>query len=744
MLPSSTAGGSGGIIDATKASTFVAQLNASTWIDAYKLVIRQNTADNTIVYNTGIQRLDAPFYPTDASGQYVPFTVTVPASSAPLGFVGVTVSPDFMTVWVECNMAIKAGNGVLADSIQLSTDGGSTWDGTSINAVSSATIKGSSIKITFANMLTGRTNVIRVLNGAIMPVNSYFQTGSADYTSSVFTAFLEDSLVSMNVTSATVCAGGSFSATITGNKDNYTISRNAVISITASGSATELASRTQADNRISYTLMGDAVYFHVGASISAGEYVFSYTDNALTGEPKTATAIVKVIAANSLTYTNLELDETNSVVVLTMNMEVSSAKSTLDDLASAILLSVDGGVTWTGTTDNPIVAVGFTNTEKTYSQAAVNNMRIAFASPLSGDQNIIKIPADCIKSGSTNNVEIITHVIKIDAAVDVVDDDAAFNDDAPVSNVMVNGYANGYKWTLTIWSGYDVSDPESNMIESFEACFDAKDDPIVTLDFLPHVTSRNAQWTGSYEQGQNVPMMWIRWMLVTSSGETVFDTGSMYSNGALTYSYDSLVSGKSYTIILTCMTQDGVEVFVTGDFDVQYTTLDSNGLVRVYQRDDGSIEFQCTQPDYITGVVSGDDLSYLNDVPVEGHTCVSTGADTTVSFSSTQDYDMNLTDDDTMIVRIHSLYDGELLHYISDDKTFEFSLIHRGLSNGLVPNTDLYPSSSLYPDETNWGEFVYIVNGDVIAVVPTPQYSFMWYTLLIKTNSFEMYGTKLY
>lgn len=744
MLPSSTAGGSGGIIDATKASTFVAQLNASTWIDAYKLVIRQNTADNTVVYNTGIQRLDAPFYPTDASGQYVPFTVTVPASSAPLGFIGMTVSPDYLTVWIECNMAIKAGAGVLTESIQLSTDGGNTWSGTNDNAVSSARIKGSSIKITFSNMLTGRSNMIKVLNGAILPVNSYFQTGSDDYISSTFTAFLEDSLVSLNVTSATVCAGGSLSATVTGNKDNYTISRNAVISVMESGRTTELASRTQADNRVSYTIMGDSIYFHVGASIAAGEYVFSYTDNALTGTPKTATTTVKIIAANSLTYTKLELDETNSVVAMTMNMEVANAKSTLDDLASNIQLSVDGGATWTGTESNPITAVGFTNIEKTYSQDAVNNMRIAFTYSLSGSQNIIKIPAGCIKSGSADNVEIVTHKIAIINEANADSDASPTEENEPVDNIMVNGYANGYKWTLTIWSGYDQSDPESNMIESFEACFDAKDDPVVTLDYSPHVTSRSARWTGTYTQGQNVPIMWARWVLKTSGGEIAYDTGCMYSNGALVYSHDSLVSGSSYTLTLTCMTQDGVEVSASGDFDVQYTTLDSNGLVRVFQRYDGSIAFQCTQPEYITGELHGNNVTFLHDTPVVGHTCVSTGKDTSISFSSTQDFEMNLTDDDTLIVRIHSLRDGQLLHYVSDDKTFEFSLIHRGLSNGLVPNLDLYPSNSLYPDDTNWGEFVYIVNGNVVAIVPTPQYSFMWYTLMIKTHSFEMFGTKLY
>lgn len=750
MLPSSTAGGSGGIIDATKESAFVAQLNASTWIDAYKLVIRQNTADNVIVYNSGIVQLDEPFCPTDSMGKYVPLEITVPASSAPLSLVGTTVSPDFKTVWAEFNMAIRAEVN-LSESISLSTDGGDTWDATATNPILSAVIKGASAKVEFTEPLTGRLNRLKIAAGSILPVNDYFQTSDDDFITDTFTAFLESSVTSLNVTAATVCAGGSFSATVTGNKDGYTLSRNAIISIrqivdeSEGTEAVELASRTQADNRISYSIMGSYIYFHVGTSISPGDYTFSYTDSTLSGEPKTVVATVKIIAVGALTYTALELDETKSVVALTMNNTVTNAKDSLDELAKAILLSTDGGKTWMGTEANPIVAVGFTNTEKTYSQAAVNNMRIAFTSPLAGERNMIKIPADCIKTGSQNNVEIVTHYIKV--TDNETEEDAANGSDGdgdvPSPNQMVNGYSYGYKWTLTIWNGYDASDPTQNMIESFEACFDAKDTPVVSVNFIQHITARTGVWTGTYTQGQNVPLMWHRWQLLTGGSE-VYDTGNLYSNNALRFQYDGLISDQTYTIRLTCMTQDGVEVTASGEFDVKYATMDSDGIVRVQQRKDGSIEFQCRQPDYITGIANGPDITFTADTPIDGHTSVSTGSDTTISFSSTQDFPMDFSDGDTLVARIHSLYDGELLRYDSSDGSYHFSLIHRGLIGGLAPNYDLYPSHDLYPDGTEWGEFVYIVNGEIIAVVPTPDYANTWYTLFITTHSFTMHGTKLY
>ena len=688
--------------------------------------------------------LEKPFYPTDANGQYVPLVATVPASSAPLAYTYVKVSEDCKTAWVGFNMAIKqaADAESLAAGITLSTDGGTTWTGTASNPIASATIKENEIKIAFTNQLIGKLNKIMIDADYIEPLNSYFQASSNDYITDAFDGFLQDSLLSLDMNSVAIAAGSTILCRVTGNKDDYQISRNAVISVKQSGSNTEIASRTQADNRVAYTLLTDSISFYVGTSVAAGTYTFSYTDNTLTGEPKTVTAEVQVLASNAITYTSYEMDEQNAVLMLTMNNEAANAKGSLDELASAIQLSTDGGSTWTGTTSNPIIAVGFTNTEGSYTEDPVHNMRIEFTSPLTGSQNVVKIPAGCIKTGSTNNVEITTPIIRIEAAEE--NDDATTDEDLSdtVNNSMVNGYENGYKWTLTVWNEYDVEDPDAESIESFESYFDTRDDPVVTVTGQTAVTQRSASWTGSYSQGQDVPMMWHRWMLV-GNGETVADTGNIYSNMSPAFSYDGLLSGVAYTITLICVTQDGVEASDSLDFTVTYSVLDSNGVTRVYQRQDGSLEFQCANMQYITGVPSGDNYTYIDDMPVDGHTSVRTGEDTTISFNSTIDADMDFSAGDTLIARLHSQRDGTLLSFTSDDGSFSCQLIHRGLAEGLVPALDLYPAEDLYPISTQWGEFVYVVNGVEIATYPTPFYGLSWYTVCLTYTSMDVVGVQV-
>lgn len=734
MLPSSVAGGSGGIIDATRESTFVAQLNASAWIDAYQVIIRRNTANNEIMYNSGVRVLDERFYPTDSAGNYVPLSITIPASVAPLQYESVNVGDENKTVWVRFNMAITQAS-TLTSGISLSSDDGVTWGGTSSNPVVSATIKDNEVKITFTSALTGKENRIKIAAGTIKPLNGYFQNTTDDFVTGKFSGFLEDSLVSINPSTGTITAGSSMTATVTGNKSSYEISRNAVISVKSPSSSEELASRTQADNKISYSILEKSLYFYIGSSIAAGQYTISYTDSSLSGSVKTVSATINVIASDGLTCTAYALDDSAAVVSLTMNKETTNAKSTLAELASTILLSTDGGSTWTGTNNNPVLAVGFTNQEKTYTKAAINNMRIEFKHPLTGSYNVIKIPADCIKSGTTQNAEIITATIAV--AEDADEDSSSVTKQdtaAPVDNQMVNGYSNGYKWTLKIWNGYDAGDPESQAIESFESCFDCKDTPSVSISGPTTITARSAEWTGSYSQGQNVPIMWSRWQLLID-GEIVRDTGMQYSNSALTYSYDGLIADTDYVLKLICTTQDGVEVSTTHPFTVSYATLDSNGIVKATAQRDGSVYVQCRNMKYITGQPSSDGYAFKSNTPVAGHNSICTDGGATIDFLSTEDADMDFSDGDTLMVRLHSCYDGTLLSFESDDGSVSFSLVHRGLKDGLLPNTDLYPSTDLYPDPTKFGEFVYTVNGKVVEVIATPNYGYNWYTLYLTTKS---------
>ena len=101
---------------------------------------------------------------------------------------------------------------------------------------------------------------------------------------------------------------------------------------------------------------------------------------------------------------------------------------------------------------------------------------------------------------------------------------------------------------------------------------------------------------------------------------------------------------------------------------------------------------------------------------------------------------MDFADGDTLMVRLHSKYDGTLLSFEADDGSLSFTLTHRGLVDGLLPNTDLYPATDLYPDPTKFGEFVYTVNGKEIAIIPTPNYGYNWYTLYLTPTSITAYA----
>ena len=104
---------------------------------------------------------------------------------------------------------------------------------------------------------------------------------------------------------------------------------------------------------------------------------------------------------------------------------------------------------------------------------------------------------------------------------------------------------------------------------------------------------------------------------------------------------------------------------------------------------------------------------------------------------------MDFSAGDTLIARLHSQRDGTLLSFTSDDGSFSCQLIHRGLAEGLVPALDLYPAEDLYPISTQWGEFVYVVNGVEIATYPTPFYGLSWYTVCLTYTSMDVVGVQV-
>ena len=78
ITPSSFAGVGGDLVDVDKGITVSWQVNGTSPMTAYRIVIYQNDAASTQVYTTGKVTLDEPFYGTDGMGNLTRFSVTIP------------------------------------------------------------------------------------------------------------------------------------------------------------------------------------------------------------------------------------------------------------------------------------------------------------------------------------------------------------------------------------------------------------------------------------------------------------------------------------------------------------------------------------------------------------------------------------------------------------------------------------------------------------------------------------------
>lgn len=81
MIPSSFSGEGNDVISASDNNIFSALIpGSSTTVGAYQVIIRQNSVDGEVVYNSGVVVLDTPFNPTDYNGVQNRFEIQIPAS----------------------------------------------------------------------------------------------------------------------------------------------------------------------------------------------------------------------------------------------------------------------------------------------------------------------------------------------------------------------------------------------------------------------------------------------------------------------------------------------------------------------------------------------------------------------------------------------------------------------------------------------------------------------------------------
>jgi hypothetical protein len=81
MLPSAFGGLGSEVIDASVENDFSMTINGNAFVNAYQLIIYENTEASTSVYDTGVVELSTPFAPSLPSGRKQTFTVTVPTNN---------------------------------------------------------------------------------------------------------------------------------------------------------------------------------------------------------------------------------------------------------------------------------------------------------------------------------------------------------------------------------------------------------------------------------------------------------------------------------------------------------------------------------------------------------------------------------------------------------------------------------------------------------------------------------------
>lgn len=262
----------------------------------------------------------------------------------------------------------------------------------------------------------------------------------------------------------------------------------------------------------------------------------------------------------------------------------------------------------------------------------------------------------------------------------------------PSSSGMVNGYANGYKWNVKLY--WD----NSNYIECADTFFLAQATPTLTVVSPPvTVTAKSTTLSATYTQANGVPIEWYRWTLLDSNGNSIEDSGEIYSSD-IRFAIDGLISGATYTYTLTGQTQSGVSIAtVTGTFDVLYDSPDVSGITKFEcNMKTGSIKVSFPLLKVIPGTPSDEsDYSYTQDLPIDGEYDLSLAKTGMISYTTVDSEAMALDEDSTHIWSGRPLQDGLLYAFTTSD----------GITGGLLLSEEgtklsyVYGAGQPYPME---------------------------------------------
>lgn len=291
-------------------------------------------------------------------------------------------------------------------------------------------------------------------------------------------------------------------------------------------------------------------------------------------------------------------------------------------------------------------------------------------------------------------------------------------------NSMVNEYANGYKWTLTVWESYDSENPDETAVTSAEQFFWTKISSNVRIDATTApatITSRENLWKAIYTSSSSV--QWFQWTLAEVQGstyKTVYKTNRIYGSSQIWFNYSGLVSDRTYAVQVTVTNQYGQTVTSAwAESTVHYDTVTVTGATNIQQTEDG-VQVDWSGVQYIEGDAlykandqPSDNYEILDDYPVEGQHSLDVEEDTYVRFQSSPTFNMEMSEGGTIVwAGKPDEYTGDgvdLIEFRDTNGVTRRKLRHEGFEPGLMPGQSVDSQS----DEP--ANPLYITNGSVAA-----------------------------
>lgn len=306
---------------------------------------------------------------------------------------------------------------------------------------------------------------------------------------------------------------------------------------------------------------------------------------------------------------------------------------------------------------------------------------------------------------------------------------------------------------ITQWWG---SGPDDYVVQVSPSIFLVKEYPSNAIYYnnssVPAtISTKSVSFTGEFTGLGGSGMIWTRWILTGPNGETIKDTGKIYGNAEVSFSYDGLLpnnAGETYKITLSGESDYGETASTYREFSVSYTLQEITAEITAGRACNGESAVQVVWPQILsiplvshsgtyamtsTEITLGNNASLLwNQVNGESMSfsaswtflwsgkvpTIYSGNLFTLSFPNmaqmTVSYSTSNLGNNRLTVSILSMGGGQsyaldMEDYLVRDTPLYIAVAPSGIyvyyqknipGDALYPNNYLYPSNTLYPRDT--------------------------------------------